>query len=48
MRHLQNAGVALSAPDALAAMKSLGVSVLNLKGNSELIVARAIMESVRW
>ncbi len=40
-RHLQNAGVALSAPDALAAMKSLGISVLNLKGTRELIVARA-------
>ena len=40
-QHLQNAGVALSAPDALAAMKSLGISVLNLKGTRELIGARA-------
>lgn len=39
-RHLESAKVALSAPDAFAAMKSLGVSVLNLKGRKEAMVAR--------
>ena len=40
-RHLETAGVALSAPDAFAAMKSLGVTVLKLNGRNELMVARA-------